>query len=143
MKKSGGTDGHSAVNFIVGCFSFKYSINPLSFSSPFSQRKKISSMYLHYRYGFSSISLKISSSNSAIDNILYRGANFLPIAMPRFCFKVFSLKVKILFLRSTSASSNSVEVVTSFLCLRSNRLRGADRPSSCGMLEYKPTTSTK
>ena len=129
------------MNFIVGCFSFKYSINSLSFSSPCSQRKKMSSMYLQHRYGLSSISLKISSSNSAINNIIYGGANFVPIAVPRFCFKVFSLKVKILFLTTTSAGSTSVEVVTSFSCLKSSRLRRADRPSSCGMLGYKPATS--
>ena len=74
--------------------------------------------------------------------MLYGGADFVPIAVPRFCFKVFSLKVKILFLRTTSASSTSVEVVTSFSCLKSSRLRRADRPSSCGMLGCKPTTST-
>ena len=88
------------------------------------------------------MSSKISSSNQAINNILYGGANFVPIAVPRFCFKVFSIKVKILFLRTTSASSTSVEVVTSFSCLKSSHLRRADRPSSCGMLGYKPTTST-
>ena len=99
----------------------------------------MSSMYLYHRYGLSSISLKISSSNSAINNILYGGANFVPIAVPRFYFKVFSIKVKILFLRTTSASSTSVEVMTSFSCLKSSRSRRADRSSSCGMLRYKPT----
>ena len=85
-------------------------------------------------YGFSSILLKISSSNSAINNILYGEANFVPfvpIAVHLFCFKDFSLKVKILFLRTTSASSTSVDVVTSFSCLKSSHLRRADRPSSC------------
>ena len=72
--------------------------------------------------------------------MLYGGANFAPIAVPRFCFKV-SLKVKMLFLRTTSASS-SVEVVTSFSCLRSSHLPRTDRPSSCGMLGSKPATST-
>ena len=74
--------------------------------------------------------------------MLYGGANFVPIAVPRFCFKVFSKKVKKLFLRATSASSTSVEVVISFSCLKSSRLGRADRPSPCGMLGYKPTTST-
>ena len=133
MRKSGDIDG---------CFSFKYSINFLSFFSSCSQRKKMSSMYLHHRYGLSSISLKISFSNSAINNILYGGANFVPTAVPRFCFKVFSIKVKTLFLRTTSASSTSVEVVTSFSCLKSSYLCRTDRLLSCGMLGYKPTTST-
>ena len=42
------------------------------------------------RYGFSSVSLKISPSNLAINNILYCGSNFVPIAVPRFHFKIFS-----------------------------------------------------
>ena len=128
--------------FYVGCFSFKCTINFLSFSSPCSKRKKMSSIYLHHKYGSSSILLKISSSNAAINNILYGGANFVPIAVHRFCFKVFSLKVKILFLRTTSASSTNVKVVKSPSCLKSSRLRKADRPLLCGMLGYKPTTST-
>ena len=128
---------------MVGCFSFKYSINFLSFSSPCSQRKKMPSMYLHHRYGLNSISRKIYSSNSAINNILYGGANLVPVAVPHFFFEVFSINVKILFLRTTSASSASAEVVTSFSYLRSSRLRRADIPSSCGMLGYKPTTNLK
>ena len=99
-------------------------------------------MCLHHRYSFSSISFNISSSNLAINDILYGGANFVPVAVPRFFFKIFSLKVKILFSRTTSAGSTSVEVVTSFSCLESTRLRRADRPSSCGMLGYKLTTFT-
>ena len=74
-------------------------------------------------YGFSSISLKTSSCNLAINNILYSGANFVPIVVPRFC-------------------SVRVEVATYFSCLKSSRLHRAERPSSCGTLEYKPTTST-
>ena len=91
-------------------------------------KKKMSCMY--HRYGFSSILRKISSSKSAMNSILYGGANFVRITVPRFCFKVFSLKVKILFLRTTSASSTSVEVVTSFSYLKSSRLHRADKPSS-------------
>ena len=56
--------------------------------------------------------------------------------------KFFLLKVKILFLRTTSASSISFDVVTSFSCHKSSCLYRADRPLSCGMLEYKSTTST-
>ena len=74
-------------------------------------------MYLHHRYDFSSISLEISISNLSIKNILYGGENLVTIAVPRFFFKVFSLRVKILFLRTTSASSSSIEVETSFSCL--------------------------
>ena len=99
-------------------------------------------MYLHHRHGCSSISLKISSSNPIINNILYGGANFAPIAVSCFSVKFFSLKVKILFLRTISASYNSFEVVTSFSCLKYSRLRRANRPSSSGMLRYKSTTPT-
>ena len=76
-------------------------------------------MYLCHRYEFSSISLKIFSSNLAINNILYGRA--------KVCFKFFSLKVKILFLRTTSASSTSAEVVTSFSCLKSYCLRRVEQ----------------
>ena len=85
---------HSAVNFIARCFSFKWSINSFSFSSPCFQRKTMSFVYLHHRYGFSSISLSIFSSNSVINNILCGGANFVLIAVHRFCFKVFFVKRK-------------------------------------------------
>ena len=128
------------MNFIVGCFLFKCSINSLSFSSPCSQKKKMSSIYFHHRYSFSSISLKICSANSTINNILYGRTNFIPIAVPRFYFKVCSLKVNISFLKTTTASFTSVEAVTSFSCLKSSCLRRADRPSSCGMLGYKRRT---
>ena len=88
----------------------------------------MSSMYLHHMYGLSLISLTISSSNSGINNILYGAANFVSTAVPRFDFKDFALKVKILRLRITSAIFNTTEVVTSFSCLKSSRLRKADRP---------------
>ena len=132
---------YSVVNSIVECVSFKCYINSPSLSSC-SQQKKMSSKYLHHRYCFSSISLKISSSNLAINNILNGGANFVPIAVSHFCFKIVSLKVKISFLRTTSASSTSAEVVKSFSCLKTSPLCRANRPSSGGMLGYKPTTST-
>ena len=53
-------------------------------------------MYFHHMYCSSYISLKMSSSNSAIINLLYGGAKFVPISVPHFCFKFFSLKVKII-----------------------------------------------
>ena len=128
---------HSAVNFMVKYFSFKFPINSSVFLSSMFPKTNMSSMYLHNRYDFTSILLNVSSSNSAISNILYGEGNLVPIAVPRFCFKGFSLKGKMLFLRKTSASSTSVEVMKSFSCLRR-----ADRSSSCGMLGYKPTAST-
>ena len=80
---------HSVMNFMVGCFSFKCSIKSLSFSSSCSQRKKMPSMYLHHRCGFSSISLKMYSSNTAINNIINGGANIVPIAVLRFALEFF------------------------------------------------------
>ena len=68
-KKFANVWDHPALNFMVACFSFNCSINSLSFSSPCSQRRKIPSMYLHHRYGFSSISLELFFSNSAINNM--------------------------------------------------------------------------
>ena len=129
------------MSFIIRFFSFKCFVNSLSLSSPCSQREKMSSMYLHHMYDLSFISLTISSSNSGINNILYGGVNFVSTAVPRFDFKVFALKVKILCLRTTSAIFTTVEVVTSFSCLKSSHLHKADKLSSCGMLGYKPTKS--
>ena len=51
----------------------------------------MSPMYLHHRYGFSFISLKISSNTFAIKNTLYGGAKFVPIAVLHyFCFIIKS-----------------------------------------------------
>ena len=94
---------------------------------PMSPRKKMSSICLHHGYGFSSISLKTSSSNSAINNLLYGGANVVPIAVPHFYFfpypsSSFFLKIKNIVLKKNSANSTSVEVMTSLSCLKSSRL---------------------
>ena len=139
-KKSINLGDHSALNFIAGCFSFKCSINFVSLCSACFQSKKMLSMYLHRRYGFSSIPLKMSPSNSTTYNILYSGENFVLIATTRFCFKAFYSKATIFSLRPTLASSTRVEVVT-FSSLKSSPLRWAGRPSSCGMFGYNPTLS--
>ena len=99
-------------------------------------------MFLHDWHGLSYISLKMFSTNSAINNILYGEVNFLPIAVTRFCFEVFSFKVKIFSLRTTSASSTSFEIVTFFSCLKSSLSSRAERPPSWEMLGYEPTIST-
>ena len=62
-------------------------------------------MYLHHIIGFSSKALRIFSSKSAINKIAYRGANFVPIAVPRTCLKVFSSNSKMLFFSTISGSS--------------------------------------
>ena len=60
--------------------------------------------------------------------------------MPLFYFKIFSLKLKILFFKTHSANSASVQEDISFSSLSSSLLLRADNPSSCGILRYKPTT---
>ena len=75
---------HSAVKFMVGCTLLILSINDFNLFSPCSHRKNMSSMYLHYKDGLYSDTFIISSSSSAINKMLYGGANVVPIAVPRF-----------------------------------------------------------
>ena len=96
---------HSAVNFMVGCALLILSINDFDLFSPYSHQKNMSSMYLHHKYGLYSDSFIISSSSSAINKMLYGGANFVPIAVPRFCLSVFFPNVNMLFFNTTSAKS--------------------------------------
>ena len=76
----------------------------------------MSSMYIHRRYSLYSDSFIISSSNSAINKMLYGGASLVPMAVPRFCLSAFFPNVNILFLNTTSAKSimMSVETYSSF-----------------------------
>ena len=115
---------HSTVNFIVlKLLTFLFSMFP----------KKKYVIYVPPPQVWLQLNF---SSNAVINNILYRRANLEPIAALRFC-----LKVNTLFLKTTSANSG-VEVLTSFSSLKSSHLRRVDRPSLCGMLGYKSTTST-
>ena len=115
------------------------SIKDFSFSSPCSQTKNISSIYFHHRYGLNSPFQIISSPSSAINRILKAGANFVPIAVPLFYFNVFLPNLKILFLSTTSARSQSVSLEIYFSIRLSNRFLSVDRPSSCGVFEYRTT----
>ena len=83
----------SAVNLMLGCTLLILSINDFNLFSPCSHKKNILSMYLHYRYCLYSDSFVIFSSISAINKMLYRGANLVPIAVPYFCLSVFFLNV--------------------------------------------------
>ena len=83
----------SAVNLMLGCTLLILSINDFNLFSPCSHKKNILSMYLHYRYCLYSDSFVIFSSISAINKMLYRGANLVPIAVPHFCLSVFFLNV--------------------------------------------------
>ena len=73
--------------------------------------------------------------------MLYGGANFVPIAVPRFCLSVFFPNVNTLFFNTTSAKPImvSVEAYVSFRV--SSLFLNAGRPSLYGMFGYNPTTS--
>ena len=103
--------------------------------------KKYVVNYLHHKYGLNSNSFIIYSSSSAINKMLYGGANLVPIAVPSFGLSVFFSNVNMLFFYTTSAKSIMVSVETYFSFWLSSRFLNADRPSSCGMSGYNPTTS--
>ena len=65
-----------AVNLIVGWNELISWINYFSDSSPSSQIKNISSIYLHQTFGLTLF--KIFSSKASIKSIAYGGANFVP-----------------------------------------------------------------
>ena len=128
-----------AVNFMVGCTLLILSIKNFNL---FSHKKIMSSMYLHRKCGLYSDSFIISSSSSAINKMLYRGANLVPIAVPRFCLSIFFPNVNMLIFVTTSAKSIMVSVDTYFSSQLSSRFLNAGRPSSCSMFAHNPTTST-
>ena len=112
---------HSAVNLIVGWKALSVSINYFKESTPCSQIKNMSSICLHHMRGFSSISCKIISSRSRMNRIAYGGANVVLIAIPLYCFNVFSMNWKLLFFKKISASPTKVSVVIFPLDLRKSR----------------------
>ena len=65
--------------------------------------------------------------------MLYGGANFVPIAVPRFCLCVFFPNVNMLFFNTTSAKSIMVSVETYFSFRVSSLFLNVDRPSPCGV----------
>ena len=98
-------------------------------------------MYLHHKCGLHSDSFIISSSSSAINEMLYGGGSLIPVAVLRFCLSVFFPNVNMLFYNTTSAKSIMVSVETYFSFRLSSHFLNAYRPSSCGMVGYNPTTS--
>ena len=118
---------YSAVNFIVGWKLFNLLRNFSRDSSPCSQIKKMSSMYLQHIIGFFSGALRIFSSKSTINKMAYGGANFVPIAVPRTCLKVFSSNWKTLFFSTISASSIRVS-------------RGGSRTAATYKMGFQPLT---
>ena len=91
---------------------------------------------LEVRY---STSLKISTSSSAKNSILYG----VPIAVLLNCLKDFLPKEKTLSFSTTFASLIDVEVLTFFSLLNSNLFCRADKPCPSGILEYMPTKPTE
>ena len=125
---------------VVSAFSI-LSINNFNLFSPCSHKKHMSSMYRHHRYGLYFDCFMTCSSSSFINKMLYRGAKFVAIAVPHFCLSVFFLNVKMLYFNTTAAKSIMVSVETYFSFWVSSHFRQADKPSSCGMFGYNPTTS--
>ena len=73
--------------------------------------------------------------------MLYGGANFVLIAASRFRLSVFFPNVNMLFFNTTSAISIIVSVEAHFSFRVSSHFLNEDKPSSCGMFGYNPTTS--
>ena len=71
---------------------------------------------------------------SAINKIAYGGADFVPIATPRTCLKVFPSNLKTLFFSPVSASAMRVSLEICLLSLNSKKFRREVRPSLCEML---------
>ena len=131
---------HLAVNFMVGCTLLILSINDFNLFSPCSHKKNMSPMYLHDKYDLYSDSFIICSFSSTISKMLYEGANFVPIAVPRFCLSVFFPNLNMLFFNTTSVTSIMVSFETYFYFRVSGVFLNADRPSSCVMFGYNRTT---
>ena len=49
--------------------------------------------------------MAMTMTKTIINKMLYGGANFVPIAVPRFCLSVFFPNVNMLFFNTTSAKS--------------------------------------
>ena len=75
----------SALNLIAGWNDLISLINSLRDSSPCSQIKNMSSVYLHLTLGFFLTLLKILSYKGVIKSTAHGGANFVPIAVSRIC----------------------------------------------------------
>ena len=126
---------HSAVIFMVAWISLKELLFPIS------SDKKMSSIYLHHKYGLLSTFWRFFSYSFTINDIYRVKQTFSQLLCLFFSFKVFSLKLKILFFRTDSTNSVRMLVDASFLSLSSTRFLGADNPLPCVIFGYKPTTS--
>ena len=73
--------------------------------------------------------------------MLYGGEKFVPAAFPCFCLSVFSQNINMLFFNTTSVKSIMVSVDKYFSFRVQAVFLNADKPSSCGMFRFNPTTS--
>ena len=130
---------HSAVNFMVGCTLLFLSIKNFEL---FSLKKIMASRYFHHKYSLYSDYFIIFSFSFDINQMLYRGASLVPIAVPRFCLSIFFPNVNMLIFNTTSAKSIMMSIEAYFSFQLSSRFLNADRPSSCSKFGCNPTTST-
>ena len=126
---------------MVGCTLLILSKNDFDLLSPCSHKKNMSSMYRHHKYGLYSDSFIISSSSFAMNKMLCRVANFVPIAVPCFYLSVFFPNANMLLFSITSAKSIMISIEIYFSFRVSSRFLNTDKPSLCGMFGYNPATS--
>ena len=126
---------------MVGCTLLILSRKDFNLFPPCFHKKNMSSIYRHHiRFIFRFFYI-IFSSSSAINKMLYGGTNFVPIAVRRFCLSIFFPNVNMLFVNITSAKSIMVSVQTYFSFRVSSCFLNVDKPSTCGMFGYNPTSS--
>ena len=92
------------VEYTLLILSIKY----FTLFPPVSHKKNMSSMYLHHKYGLNSDSFIISSASFAINKMLNRGANLVPITVPPFLLKCFFPNVSMLFFNDPQSSTKKV-----------------------------------
>ena len=95
-------------------------------------------VYPHHRYGLNSAFLTITCSSSAVE---YKEVQILFWLQSLFFALEFLPNLKKFFWSTTFARSQSVSLEIYFSIRLSNRFLSADRPSSCGIFGYRPTTS--
>ena len=93
-------------------------------------------MFLHHKYGLHLDSFIIFSSSSAI-----RRCNFGTNNSPSILLKCLSSQCKYVIFNTTSTKSIMVSVEKYFSFRLLSHFLNADRPSSCDMFGYNPTTS--
>ena len=98
-------------------------------------------MYLHHTNGLKLQFCMVRSSRSPIKIMVYGGAILVPMAVPPSSLKKDKSCSKTLFFNTHSAKSIRESVDIALSSLDSKYFLNAIKPSSCGIFEYKPTTS--